>query len=420
MNQPAPVPPPPKSDPAHHTTGGDLGFALPEPARISSARALAVAASAVLLLGAAFLVRWVPMRRAQQALAADTKGAEAATPRVVVITPAVVSSDRAISLPGSVQPLEETVVYPRANGYVRKWYTDLGDKVREGDPLVEIDTPELDQQIAQARSQLAQAEAGLSQARANAQFSRQNLERYRQLLPAGLVSQQDFDKQKAQAEVDEAGVNVASASASAQRANIQMLTQLKGFSHVTAPFAGTIISRNIERGALVTAGTATPLFKLAATDPARVFVQVPQDVAPSVRIDVPAHVTLREFPTRVFEGKVAHAAGALDPTTRTMLTEVRVPNPDGTLLTGMYAQVALNLPVPHRVLSLPATALLNDAGGLHVAVVGARSRIHHVPVVVERDVGPTIEISSGLSPGDQVVKLPTAKLTEGYEVEVVR
>src|SRR5262249_26785779 len=156
-----------------------------------------------------------------------------------------------------------------------------------------------------------------------------------------LVSQQDFDKQKAQAEVDEAGVNVASASTSAQRANIQMLTQLKGFAHVTAPFAGTITSRNIERGALVTAGTSTPLFKLAATDPARVFVQVPQDVAPSVRIDVPARVTLREFPTHVFEGKVAHAAGALDPTTRTMLTEVRVPNPEGTLITGMYAQVAL-------------------------------------------------------------------------------
>jgi RND family efflux transporter MFP subunit len=407
---------PPEAPPAD----GDLGFPLPEPARVSRTRALAVGAGIVSVLAAAFVLRWLPMRQAQAALAHEARTSEAVKPKVIVIAPTIVSSDRALALPGSVQPLEETVVYPRASGYVRKWHVDLGDKVHEGDLLAEIDTPELDQQLAQARAQLAQAEAGLVQAKANGHFSKENLDRYKQLGPEGLVSQQDLAKQKAQAEVDEAAIAVANANIGAQRANIQLLSQLKSFARVTAPFSGTITARNVERGALVTAGTATPLFKISATDPVRVFVQVPQDVAPSVRTDVPAAVKIREYPGRSFEGKVARSAGALDPTTRTMTTEVRVPNPKGELLTGMYAQVSLSLPTPHRVLSVPATAILSDAGGVHVVVIDNEGRARHVPVVVERDTGPTVEIASGLAPDDRVVKLPSAELTDGRPVDVAR
>jgi RND family efflux transporter MFP subunit len=396
----------------------DLGFALPPPARFSAARALAVGGTVAAVLAAAFVLRWLPTQQARQALAAEARSQETITPHVQLIKPTAVSSDRALELPGSVQPLEETVVYPRANGYVRKWHVDIGDRVAEGDLLAEIDTPDLDQQLAQARAQLAQAEASLVQAKANMNFSRTNLARYKELTPAGLASQADFDKQKAQAEVDEAGVSVATANIGAQRANIQLLTQLKAFARVTAPFAGTITTRNVERGALVTSGTGTPLFKIAATDPVRVFVQVPQDVAPSVRTQASAVVKVREFPGRTFEGKVARSAGALDSVTRTMMTEVRVQNPKGELLTGMYAQVALTLPTPHRVLSIPATALLNDANGLRVALVGPGEKIHLVSVVVERDLGATIEIASGISPDDRVVKLPSAALTEGRVVEV--
>jgi RND family efflux transporter MFP subunit len=399
---------------------GDLDFELPPPAHITRGRALRLVGTGAVVLLAVFLIRWIPQHQARAALEAETKSAEGVTPRVQVVAPVADSSDRSLALPGSVQPLEETVVYPRANGYVRKWYLDLGDKVGEGDVLADIDTPDLDQQIAQARAQLAQAEAGMLQAKANARFSKESFERYKQLTPAGLASQQDLDKARAQAEVDQAGIGVAEATIGAQRANAQLLGQLKSFARVTSPFAGRITARNVERGTLVSAGTATPLFRIAATDPVRVFVQVPQDVAPSVRLETPAVVSIREFPGRAFSGKVAHAAGALDATTRTMLTEVRVANPDGQLLTGMYAQVALTLPTPHRALSIPASALLNDANGLRVAVVDRDDHIHLVKVVIEHDTGPTIELSSGVAPDDRVVKLPTPELTEGRPVEVVK
>jgi RND family efflux transporter MFP subunit len=408
----------PLHPPTHVEQHGEADFEVPPPAQITKPRAVAFLALALSVLGVAFLARWLPSRHARQALETETHGQETATPRVQVVAPTVVSSDRAITLPGSVQPLEETVVYPRASGYVKRWLVDLGDHVKEGDLLAEIDTPDLDQQIAQARALLAQADATLLSARANARFSKDNLARYQKLVPQGLASQQDLDKAVAQADVDQASIGVAEATIGSQRANLQYLGQLKTFAKVLAPFAGTITLRNIERGALVTAGTNSPLFRLTATDPVRVYVQIPQDVAPSVRSELAANVTIREYPGRTFAGVIARSAGSLDATTRTMTTEVRVPNPKGELLTGMYAHVSLTLPTPHRVLAIPSTALLTDAGGVRVAVVGPGDHIHLVTVVVERDTGPTVEISTGIVPEDRIVKLPSADLVEGRAVEV--
>ena len=223
---------------------------------------------------------------------------------------------------------------------------------------------------------------------------------------------------QAEAAVGEANVNVAGANIAAQQANIRRLDQLKAFAKVTAPFAGTITQRTIEIGALVTAGNSQPLFKIAAMDPARVFVQVPQDVAPGVRPGVSGNVTVREYPGRTFAGQVMRAAGELDPATRTMTTEIRVPNQDGALMPGMYAEVALTLPSSHRILELPATALISDARGQHAAVVDAQNKLHLVPVVVERDKGVTIEISSGLQGNERVAKLGSAAFVEGMAVEV--
>lgn len=395
----------------------DLGFAMPEPARVSRTRALLVALAIALVLAALFFVRWLPSHRARAALEAETKTRASAIPRVEVITPKVIASDRALSLPGTVSAVEETIVYARTSGYVRKWNVDLGDVVKEDQVLAELETPELDRQISQARAQLAQTEAGVVQAKANASFSQQNLVRQQQLKEQGLASQSELDKAKAQADVDAAGVTVATANVSAQRANVQRLIQVQEFAKVAAPFGGRVTTRMVERGALVNEGQ-TPLFKISATDPVRVFIQVPQDLAPSVHIGVGAKVKLREFPTRDFDGTVARAAGALDQQTRTMLTEVRVPNPKGELLSGMYAQVSLTLPTPHRVLEVPATAVLSDATGLRVAAVRSDNHVQLVPVTIERDNGPTIEIASGLDGTERLVKVPTAALADHTEVEV--
>jgi membrane fusion protein (multidrug efflux system) len=397
----------------------DLGFDLPAPAVLTRSRALVIGATALVLLGAAFASVYVPGRAARASLEASTLSAERGDLRVEVVVPKAGASDRAIVLPGSVQPLEETTLYARASGFTRRWLVDIGDKVTEGQLLAEIETPELDQEQAQARAQLAQAAASVLQASANRDFSKTNLARYVGLTKEGLASQQDLDQKRAQAEVDEANVNVAAAAVSAQHANLQRLAQLKSFARVTAPFAGTVTARWIERGALVSPGTATPLFKIAALDPVRVFIQVPQDVAPSVRAEVPAKVTIREYAGRAFDGRVVRSAGALDAATRTMNTEVRVPNPRGELMAGMYAQVALTLPSSHRVFEVPVTALQSDARGTRVAVVDAAGKVKLVPVVVERDTGTAVEVSSGLDGTERVVKLASAELADGKAVVVL-
>jgi RND family efflux transporter MFP subunit len=337
---------------------------------------------------------------------------------VDVVKPKEASSTRALSLPGSVQPLEETTFYARASGYVRKWYADIGDTVKEGQLLAELDTPELDQELDQARAQLLQAQATLMQSRASHELSQTNLTRYKQLAPSGVVSQADLDQRKAMAAVDDANVNVAQATIAAQQANMRRLTQLKSFARVIAPFGGTVTQRTIEVGSLVTSGNGQPMYKVAAMDPARVFIQVPQDVSPSVHAGEAAKVTVREYAGRAFEGTVARAAGELDPQTRTMTTEVRVPNGDRALIAGMYATVALTLPSPHRVFEVPSTALASDAHGSRVAVIGADSTIHMVNVVVERDTGPTVEIASGLDGTERVAKLASAQFVDGKKVEV--
>ena len=398
--------------------GHELGFELPQPASMSRGRAVVIGVVGVGVLGAAFAFGYLPRRASRTALAEETRATDSALLQVEAVTLQVGSSDRAVLLPGSVQPLEETVIYARASGYVRKWNADIGDKVKDGQLLAELDTPELDSQIEQARAQLVQAQATLEQSKANRELSKTNLDRYQKLAPSGVVSQADLDQRHAMAQVDEANVLVAQATIVAQEANIRRFSQLKSFARVTAPFGGTVTQRTIEVGSLVTAGNGQPMYKVAAMDPARVFVQVPQDVAPGVRAGLAANVTVREYPGKTFLGTVSRAAGELDPATRTMNTEVRVPNADSLLLGGMYTQVGLTLPSPHRVVDVPSTAVTSDAHGSRVAVVDATSTLHLVSVVIERDTGPIVEISSGLTGSERLAKLWSAQFVEGMQVQV--
>jgi RND family efflux transporter MFP subunit len=392
----------------------DLGFELPRPARVSR---VTIAVGSLLVLGALFAVGYLPHHNASAKLDASAASGAGAMPRVEVIAATQVKSDHALSLPASVSALEQTTIFPRVSGYVRAWKVDLGDHVAAGQSLASIDTPETDADLAQARAQLAQAKAALAQAKAHADFSKNNAVRYQTLGDQNLVAKQQVEENQTQAGTDEANVEAAQAAIVAAEASVRRLVDLKSFADVSAPFAGVITARTIDRGALVSAGNTTPLYTIASIDPVRVFVQVPQSVAPSVKPDVAVEITAREYPSRKFTGKVTRTAGALDPSARTMTTEVRVPNPDGALLPGMYVTASLSLPQPHRTLEIPSTALYSDAEGLRVAVV-SDGKIHFAPVAIERDTGATIQISTGLRGDEKIVKVAVPSLTEGEAVEV--
>ncbi|HEX4334288.1 MAG TPA: efflux RND transporter periplasmic adaptor subunit [Polyangiaceae bacterium] len=397
----------------------EIGFDLPEPAKVSGTRVGAIVLVVVAVLVALFAISYLPRMHARTALVESAKAAQVASPRIEVVTPKEGSSSHSITLPGSVKALEETIVYSRANGFVQEWKVDIGDRVKENQELALLETPDLDQEIMQARAQLSQAEASVKQAEANRNFAKSSLERYKKLSAEGLATQQELDERSAQSEVDLANVEVAEATVRTQRANLARLGKLKSFATVTAPFSGTVTQRMIERGALVVENSA-PLFKISAMDPVRVYVDVPQDAAPGISRGLDVAVTVREYPGRVFKGTVSRDAGALDPGSRTLSTEIRVPNPDGKLLTGMYAEALLTLPTPHRTFELPSTAVLTGAKGVNVQVVQPDDTIRLVPIVIEQDLGASVRISTGLAGGERVVKLSSPGLADGTKVEVVK
>jgi RND family efflux transporter MFP subunit len=391
----------------------DLGFTLPPPSRTSRTGVIVVLA---ILIGGLFAFGWIQRSKAKSSVPGPAL--EARATRVEVFKPGVAESDRAISLPGTVRALEQTKIYPRVTGYVRRWLVDIGDKVTAGQLLVEIDTPELDAQLSQARAQLAQAQAAVKQVAAQRDYSKSNTQRFETLADQKLVSKSQVEQTQAQASTDEASVSSAQSNVIAQQANVRRLVDTQAFSRVVAPFAGRITTRNIERGDLVSETKTTELYTLVAIDPVRVYVDVPQSVAASVTVGAEATLTVREFAGRKFTGKVTRSAGALDPDLHTMTTEVQVPNPDGALMPGMYVQAALAFPVPHRVVEIPATALYSDAQGLRVAVVDAQQRVHLVPITIERDTGATLQVATGLTGDERVVKIAVPSLSEGDAIEV--
>ncbi len=394
----------------------DLGFPLPQPAQRSRVTVLVIL---VLLVGGAFAFGYLQRSKAHRSMPAATLG-DGGPVHVEVMKAEVLSSDQALSLPGSVKPLEEAKIYSRSSGYVRRWLVDIGDKVKEGQLLAEIDTPELDAQLAQARAQLATARANVKQAIAQRDFAKSNSTRYETLADQKLVSRAELERTQSQAATDEATVAAAESNVVAQEANVRRLQELQAFAKVTAPFAGTITSRSVDRGSLVGEGGSTPMFTLVATDPVRIFIDVPQTVAPSIRTGTDATVSVREYAGRAFAGKVTRSSGALDPDLHVMSTEVQVPNPEGALLPGMYVQVAINLPVPHRVLAIPATALYSDAQGLRVATVDAQQRIKFAPITIERDTGATLWVATGLTGDERIVKIAVPLLVDGDPVEIVQ
>jgi RND family efflux transporter MFP subunit len=374
----------------------------PRPGRSRLFGALAVVVLALLVIGAFTLLQ----RRSQyHALAKETE--TRAVPTVAVIHPVTEAPDEGLVLPGSMQAYVESPIYARTNGYLKRWYRDIGSRVRKGELLAEIDTPEVDQQLIQAK-------ADLETAKANANLSHITAARYGDLIKTDSVSKQ---------EVDNAAGDLAAkqATVASAEANVHRLSELESFKHIYAPFSGVITRRNVDIGTLINAGnggTTQLLFSLSQTDPMRVYINVPESAVPSIRAGLPASLELTQFPGRKFEGKVVRSAEAIDPATRTLLTEVDVPNKTGELLPGGYAQVHLGVHVTGERLQVPVNALLFRSEGLRAVKVDADHTLHLQPLTIGRDYGVTLEVLQGLRGNDWIVLNPADSLEEGQQVNV--
>lgn len=325
---------------------------------------------------------------------------------VSVINPKSSAEDSLMRLPGTLQGSIEAPIYARTSGYVTRWYKDIGDQVKQGDLLAQLDTPEVAQQLNEAKAAQAQAITNL-------QLAKSTFDRWDALRKRDAVSQQDLDEKRN-------ALAVAVAADSSAKATVQRLQDQLGYSRIVAPFAGVVTRRNIDIGNLVDAGGGSRiLFTLAKSDPLRVYVYVPQNYAPQVKVGNKAEVTLRELPGQSFSGKIARTAGAIDPLTRTMQVEISLPNPDGKLLPGSYAQVGIKAAGGSQTaLTVPSNTLLFRPEGLRVAVVSADGKVHMQPVTIGRELGVEVELSSGVTTSDKLILNPADSLNEGDTVSV--
>ena len=379
------------------------------------------AAIVALILTVLFCSGYLPRRAAQQKISAESRVAEHSVVRVKVTNAVVVEGTRSLTLPGNLVAYRQAPVNARATGYVARLRADIGDRVRAGDTLAELDTPELDQQLDQARAAFQQKQAALEQAGANHEYALVTATREDALRAEELSTQQTNDQAHAQVKVAAANIHAAQADVAAAAANVRELAQLASYAHVVAPFDGRITQRNVDIGTLVSAtlpgGSAgQPLFRIEQDDPIRAFVQVPQTFALSVKDGLVASITVRQLPGRVFEGHVTRNAGTLDAASRTLNVEVDVPNLGGELLGGMFAEVTMAVSVSHRVVRVPASAVITDARGVHVATVDA-GHVHLVSVLRGLDTGREIELVEGLDGGEQVIVNPGADLSESTPVQ---
>jgi len=359
----------------------------------------------------------VPRVLHRTAMEADERRAATEVPRVSVVRAQRVDSSKGLALPGSVQPLQETSIYARASGYVRRWLVDIGAQVKKGQVLVVLDVPDVDEQLRQAQAAANQARAAVAQAKSQLDLARTTNRRYTTLAPSGVVSQQEVDQVQSSFEVQQANVTAAEAAYGSALANVHRYEDLRGFGTIVAPFDGVVTMRAAEVGQLVTSGTGMgqALFKVAEVDVVRVFVNVPQLYAAGIRVGMDAPTTMRETPGRVFAGKVARTANELDTGTRSLLTEVDIPNPDGTLVAGMYATVSFDVRRQDRPVFIPATSVLFDVQGTRAAVV-RDGIVAWKNVVIDSDMGDRLAISTGLAEGELVVTTPSERLVDGMRV----
>src|SRR5215468_9072158 len=372
------------------------------PEKSHPARLVIIALIVLLVGGGLSVTRRLAERKA---LAGETE--KLAVPVVSVIKPASEPSSDQMVLPAQLQPYVESWIYSRTNGYLLHWYKDMGSHVKKGELLADIDTPEVDQELSQAKAARQQIQAQLELARSSA-------ERWTNLRKTDSVSQQEADQETS-------AYRQAQANLAAADANVRRLEQLESFKHIYAPFSGVITRRNVDIGTLINAGNGgatQQLFFLAQTDPIRVYVNVPESAAPSIRPGLAAYLELTQFPGRKFQGQVVRTAEAIDPGTRTLLTEVDVPNKSSELLPGGYAQVHLNVQIGGTRVQVPVNALLFRSEGLRAVVIDQNHKTRLQALTIGRDFGTSLEVLQGLTPNDWIVINPPDSLEDNQQVNV--
>ena len=382
--------------------------AAPAPAgrSVATSRRVTLIAGLLVVLAVLFSVgfwpRWNAMRVAQADATAESM------PVVVYVVPERGKSKADLALPANLHAFQETTIYARTSGYLKRWLVDIGDHVKTGQILAEIEAPEVDRELQEVQAKLAQVSAHLELARSTA-------ERYRALAKEEGVSPQEVEEKVGAYEARKA-------DQAATRAQLSRLEQMRSYQRVVAPFAGTITARNVEVGTLVQAGSASSsgwLFKLAQTDSMRVHVSVPQNYIRLIKPGMGAGLTIAELGDTPFAGKVVRSAGAFDTATRTMLVELIVPNPEGTLLPGMYGQIKFQLENPQPFLLVPVTAVMIGGEGVRVATLDSNDVVHIKKVHVGRDFGKEVEVMDGLQDKERVVNNPRDNLEEGVRVKAV-
>jgi len=366
---------------------------------------LTVVGSAFALLAIAVVAYGLGTRQAQDASLHDVTEAQA-VPVVALVTPASVSNNAALELPGRLEAFIQAPIYARVPGYLKSWKYDIGAKVKAGDLLAEIATPDLDQQLMQAR-------ADLSVAQANAKLAQIGAERWQSLASTDAVAKQDVDQRTFTWNANIAQVKAA-------QANVDRMVAEEGFKRLVAPFDGIVTARETDIGALINVGAAggAQLFVVSETGKLRVYVNVPQNYVPSVPPGTKATISVPEHPGKTYSGTVEYSSQAVNPSSGTTLMELIVDNGAGEMMPGDYASIHLKMAAVAHVLSLPSSALIFDAKGLSVATVGADNRVLLKPVSIERDLGAIVELASGISPSDRVIEIPPDGIGNGAQVRL--
>ena len=358
---------------------------------------------AVVIIVGAVLLGIASRMQAQNTLRRATEDAAVAV--VATVKPSVDSATEELILPGNVQAFADAPIYARTSGYLQRWLVDIGTKVKKGQLLAEIDAPEVDQQLLQAQADLATADA-------NNRLAQSTAKRWTEMLSTDSVSKQDADEKVGDAAAKQSALQSA-------RANMQRLHELQGFKRIEAPFSGVITARNVDIGALVDAGTGSLLFRIAASDKLRVYIQAPQNYASFMKIGMPVDVVFANRPGQNYRGKLVSTADAIDPSSRTLLAQIELDNASGELLAGSYAEVHLHLSAS-RGLRLPVNALIFRAEGLQAATVDADKRVVLKRIKLGRDYGTEVEVIEGLSSDDTVVLNPPDALMDRQVVQLAK